>query len=143
MLYTNAFCLTITKLALQFIQVYQIHIAGAAEMPDGMEIIFQKALAVGKSGAVSIRPSVSVSSHLKPSKSLPWFQVDEYFQNKGSAAASYSKAMLLLSFIVEEATSLPLSPPFSLTADDKKRIQQYIVNLQSHQTHFLMSRPSS
>ncbi|KAK4578168.1 hypothetical protein RGQ29_028348 [Quercus rubra] len=93
---------------------------GAAEMPDGMEIIFQKALAVGKSGAV-----------------------DEYFQNKGSAAASYSKAMLLLSFIVEEATSLPLSPPFSLTADDKKRIQQYIVNLQSHQTHFLMSRPSS
>ncbi|XP_075671069.1 serine/threonine-protein kinase ATG1a isoform X2 [Castanea sativa] len=93
---------------------------GAAEMPDAMEIIFQKALTVGKSGAV-----------------------DEYLQNKGSAAASYSKAMLLLSFIVEEATSLPLRPPFSLTADDKKRIQQYIVNLQSRQTQFLMSRPSS
>lgn len=93
---------------------------GAAEMPDAMEIIFQKALTVGKNGAV-----------------------DEYLQNKGSAAASYSKAMLLLSFIVEEATSLPLSPPFSLTADDKKRIQQYIDNLKSHQTHFLMSRPSS
>lgn len=50
----NAFCLTITRLALQFIQVYQIHIAGAAEMPDAMEIIFQKALTFGKSGAVSI-----------------------------------------------------------------------------------------
>ncbi|KAL4622033.1 hypothetical protein ACB092_06G268000 [Castanea dentata] len=93
---------------------------GAAEMPDAMEIIFQKALTVGKSGAV-----------------------DEYLQNKGSAAASYSKAMLLLSFIVEEATSLPLRQPFSLTADDKKRIQQYIVNLRSRQTQFLMSRPSS
>ncbi|KAM4094746.1 hypothetical protein ACB094_06G217400 [Castanea mollissima] len=93
---------------------------GAAEMPDAMEIIFQKALTVGKSGAV-----------------------DEYLQNEGSAAASYSKAMLLLSFIVEEATSLPLRPPFSLTADDKKRIQQYIVNLRSRQTQFLMSRPSS
>nr|POE94873.1 serine/threonine-protein kinase atg1a [Quercus suber] len=93
---------------------------GAAEMPDAMEIIFQKALTVGKSGAV-----------------------DEYLQNEGSAAASYSKAMLLLSFIVKEATSLPLNPPFSLTADDEKRIQQYIVNLQSRQTHFLMSRPSS
>ena len=67
MLYTNAFCLTITNLALQFIQVCQIHIAGAAEMPDAMEIIFQKALTVGKSGAVSIIPSMSVSSHLKPS----------------------------------------------------------------------------
>ncbi|KAF3964231.1 hypothetical protein ACB098_06G214500 [Castanea mollissima] len=93
---------------------------GAAEMPDAMEIIFQRALTVAKSGAV-----------------------DEYLQNEGSAAASYSKAMLLLSFIVEEATSLPLRPPFSLTADDKKRIQQYIVNLQSRQTQFLMSRPSS
>ena len=30
-----------------------IHFAGAAEMPDAMEMIFQKALSVGTSGAVS------------------------------------------------------------------------------------------
>ena len=122
-------------------------------MPDAMEIIYQKALAIG-TGAVSKLPCVSVSSHLNLliffpemssthlNKSLPLFQVDEHLENKGSAAASYSKAMLLLSFIVEEATSLPLKPPFSLTPDNKKRIQQYIANLHSHQTHFLMSQPS-
>jgi serine/threonine-protein kinase ULK/ATG1 len=52
-------------------------------------------------------------------------------ENKGSAMASYSKAMLLLSFVVGEATSLPLNPPFSLTPDNKKRIEQYIIYLQS------------
>ncbi|KAK7258408.1 hypothetical protein RIF29_23983 [Crotalaria pallida] len=83
---------------------------GAAKMPDAMEIIFQKALLVGRDGAY-----------------------DEYMENKDSAAASYSKAMLLLSFIVEEAENLPLNPPFSLTADNKKRILQYILYLQSHQ----------
>ncbi|KAF3439775.1 hypothetical protein FNV43_RR18053 [Rhamnella rubrinervis] len=92
---------------------------GTAEMPDAMEIIFQKALSVGTSGAV-----------------------DEYMENKGSAAAAYSKAMLLLSFIAGEATSLPLNPPFSLTPANKKRIQQYILNLHSHQTNFLKSQPS-
>lgn len=85
----------------------------AAEMPDAMEIIFQKALAFGTSGAV-----------------------DEYMENKGSATISYSKAMLLLSFVVEEAASLPLKPPFLLTPANKKRIQSYITNLQSHQSHF-------
>ncbi|MED6158647.1 hypothetical protein PIB30_034589 [Stylosanthes scabra] len=83
---------------------------GAAEMPDAMEIIFQEALLVGKSGAV-----------------------DEYMENRGRAAASYSKAMLLLSFIVGEAANLPLNPPFLLTAANEKRILQYILNLQSHQ----------
>ena len=53
-------------------------------------------------------------------------------ENRGKAAASYSKAMLLLSFIVGEAVNLPLNPPFSLTAANKKRILQYILNLQSH-----------
>lgn len=50
--------------------------------------------------------------------------------NRDKAAASYSKAMLLLSFIVGEAENLPLNPPFSLLADNKKRIVQYIRTLQ-------------
>ncbi|XP_027337710.1 serine/threonine-protein kinase ATG1a isoform X2 [Abrus precatorius] len=82
---------------------------GAAEMPDAMEIIFQRALLFGTSGAV-----------------------DELMENKDRAVASYSKAMLLLSFIVGEAENLPLNPPFSLPAADKERILQYIRYLQSH-----------
>ncbi|OIV95176.1 hypothetical protein TanjilG_21566 [Lupinus angustifolius] len=81
-----------------------------AKMPDAMEIIFQKALLVGKNGAV-----------------------EEYMENKDKATASYTKAMLLFSFIVEEAENLSLNPSFSLNADTKKRILQYILNLQSHQ----------
>ncbi|XP_058743819.1 serine/threonine-protein kinase ATG1a [Vicia villosa] len=80
---------------------------GAVEMPDAIEIIFRQALLIGTNGAV-----------------------DEYMNNKDKSAASYSKAMLLLSFIVEEAENLPLNPPFSLLADDHKRIVQYIHNLQ-------------
>ncbi|KAK1558394.1 hypothetical protein Q3G72_001874 [Acer saccharum] len=91
----------------------------AAEMPDAMEIIYHKALSVGKSGAV-----------------------EEYIENKITASTLYSKSMLLLSFIVGEATSLALNPPFSLTPANKKLIQSYIDNLQSRQSHFLMSQPS-
>ncbi|KAF5451836.1 hypothetical protein F2P56_026901 [Juglans regia] len=91
--------------------------AGAAEMPDTMEIIYQKALAIATNAAV-----------------------DEYMKNKERAAALYSKALLLLSFIVREATCLPLNPPFSLTGADMKRIQQYIINLQSHQSRCLVSQ---
>ncbi|XP_061967638.1 serine/threonine-protein kinase ATG1a-like [Populus nigra] len=94
------------------------HMDAAAEMPDAMELIFQEALAVGRSGAV-----------------------DEYMENKGGADVSYSKAMLLLHFIAEEATSLPLKPPFSLTSACRKRIQSYILNLQSHRSHFSMLQP--
>ncbi|RVW95487.1 Serine/threonine-protein kinase ATG1a [Vitis vinifera] len=90
---------------------------GNSKMPDAMEIIFQAALAFGKSGAV-----------------------DEYMENKGSAAALYSKAMLLLSFIVGEATLLPLNPPFSLTPANKHRIQRYIIYLESHLTRFQISQ---
>ncbi|XP_039008387.1 serine/threonine-protein kinase ATG1a-like isoform X2 [Hibiscus syriacus] len=90
----------------------------AAKMPDAMEIIYQTALTIGTNGAV-----------------------EEYMRNKGSAAASYSKAMLLLSFIVGEAASIPLNPPFSLTPANKKRIQTYINNLQTHQVQFLTSAP--
>ncbi|KAJ7951399.1 Kinase family protein [Quillaja saponaria] len=93
---------------------------GSAEMPDAMEIIFQKALSFGTSGAV-----------------------DEYMGNRDTAAASYSKAMLLLSFIVGEAVSLSLNPPFLLTPENKNRIMQYILNLQAHHTQSLMSEPSS
>ncbi|XP_061340892.1 serine/threonine-protein kinase ATG1a [Gastrolobium bilobum] len=81
---------------------------GAAEMPDAMEIIFRQALIFGTSGAV-----------------------DEYMENRDRAAASYSKAILLLSFIVGEAENLPLNPPFSLLETDKKRILKYILILQS------------
>ncbi|CAL0302203.1 unnamed protein product [Lupinus luteus] len=89
-----------------------------AKMPDAMEIIFQKALSVGTNGAV-----------------------EEYMENKDKAAASYSKAMLLFSFIVEEAENLSLNPSFSLNADTKNRILQYILNLQSH--HKSLSGSSS
>ncbi|KAF9688025.1 hypothetical protein SADUNF_Sadunf02G0154100 [Salix dunnii] len=101
------------------------YVAAAAEMPDAMELIFQEALAVGKSGAVMTNT----------------FAVDEYMENKGGADDSYSKAMLLLHFIAEEATSLPLKPPFSLTSASRKRIQNYIFNLQSHRSHFSMLQP--
>ncbi|KAI9090343.1 hypothetical protein K1719_028678 [Acacia pycnantha] len=92
---------------------------GAAEMPDAMEIIFQKALSIGTSGAV-----------------------DELMDDRAKAAVSYSKAKLLLSFIVDEAVHLPLKPPFSLTPANKKRILQYISNLQSHQHRYSTSEHS-
>ncbi|KAL5572228.1 hypothetical protein UlMin_021825 [Ulmus minor] len=92
---------------------------GTTDMPDAMEIIFQKALALGISGAV-----------------------EEYMENNSTAAEAYSKALLLLSFIAGEATMLSLKPPFSLTPDNKQRIQQYITNLHSRQTNFLKSQPS-
>ncbi|KAK2649921.1 hypothetical protein Ddye_017410 [Dipteronia dyeriana] len=91
----------------------------AAEMPDAMVIIYHKALSVGKSGGV-----------------------EEYMENKITASKLYSKSMLLLSFIVGEATSLQLNPRFSLTPANKKLIQSYIDKLQSRQSHFLMSQPS-
>lgn len=87
-----------------------------AEMPDAMEIIYQKALALGKAGCV-----------------------DELMDNKSSAAALYSKAMFLLSFIMREAATLPLNPPLLLTPDSKKQIKNFITVLQSRQMHFLMS----
>lgn len=90
-------------------------IDGATVIPDAMEIIFQKAIALGISGAV-----------------------DQYMENKDNAAASYSKAILLLSFILGEAESL--DSPFSLTLCNKQRIQHYIHYLQT-QTNLLSSQP--
>ncbi|KAJ0246458.1 Protein kinase domain-containing protein [Hirschfeldia incana] len=86
--------------------------SAATHMPDAMETIYEKALAYGKSGGA-----------------------EEYLNNKESAARLYKKAILLLSFIVEEAVTLPLNPPFSLTPDDKKRILYYISNLQHRRSH--------
>ncbi|XP_021897280.1 serine/threonine-protein kinase ATG1a-like isoform X1 [Carica papaya] len=91
-----------------------------AEMPDAMEIIYQKALALGKAGCV-----------------------DELMDNKSSAAALYSKAMFLLSFIMGEAATLPLNPPLLLTLDSKKQIENFIMVLQSRQMHFLTSPRST
>ncbi|KAL0866112.1 hypothetical protein Bca101_045230 [Brassica carinata] len=91
----------------------QLNETGAAtHMPDAMETIYEKALAYGKSGGA-----------------------EEYLNNKESAGRLYKKAILLLSFITEEAVTLPLSPPFSLTSDDKKRILYYISNLQHRRSH--------
>ncbi|ESW07327.1 hypothetical protein PHAVU_010G120500 [Phaseolus vulgaris] len=89
---------------------------GAAEMPDAMEIIFQSALSIGTNGAV-----------------------DEYMENRDRANESYSRAMLLLSFLVREAENLPLNPPFSLIATNKERILQYIHKLQSRKKSSLES----
>ncbi|KAF8117863.1 hypothetical protein N665_0008s0203 [Sinapis alba] len=86
--------------------------SAATHMPDAMETIYEKALAYGKSGGA-----------------------EEYLNNKESARRLYKKAILLLSFIVEEAVTLPLNPPFSLTSDDKKRILYYISNLQHRRSH--------
>ncbi|CAG7903122.1 serine/threonine-protein kinase ATG1a [Brassica rapa] len=86
--------------------------SAATHMPDAMETIYEKALAYGKSGGA-----------------------EEYLNNKESAGKLYKKAILLLSFIIEEAVTLPLNPPFSLTSDDKKRILYYISNLQHRRSH--------
>ncbi|XP_023638515.1 serine/threonine-protein kinase ATG1a isoform X2 [Capsella rubella] len=86
--------------------------SAATHMPDAMETIYEKALAYGKSGGA-----------------------EEYLSNKESAATLYKKAILLLSFIIEEAVTLSLNPPFSLTPDDKKRILYYISNLQHRRSH--------
>ncbi|KAG7629378.1 putative serine/threonine-protein kinase ATG1a Group-Pl-3 family [Arabidopsis thaliana] len=86
--------------------------SAATHMPDAMETIYERALAYGKSGGA-----------------------EEYLSNKESAATLYKKAILLLSFIIEEAVTLSLNPPFSLTPDDKKRILYYISNLQHRRSH--------
>ncbi|XP_057464025.1 serine/threonine-protein kinase ATG1a isoform X1 [Actinidia eriantha] len=92
---------------------------GNAQMPDAMEIVFQAALEVARTGGV-----------------------DEFMGNNDSAAVSYSKAMLLLLFLLGEAMSLPLNPTFSLTPADRKRIEGYLVNFESRHSHFKMSQAS-
>ncbi|CAA6656108.1 unnamed protein product [Spirodela intermedia] len=85
------------------------HMDGNSEMPDALEIIFQSALSAGKNGAV-----------------------DEFMGNGDSAVVAYSRATILLSFILTEAQTLQLNPPFSLSASDQQRIFTYISTLESH-----------
>ncbi|XP_012850383.1 PREDICTED: serine/threonine-protein kinase apg-1-like isoform X1 [Erythranthe guttata] len=76
---------------------------GNMEMPDAMELVFQSALAFGKSGAVV-----------------------EYMGNVENAVVLYAKAVDLLVFLLVEAPCLILNPPFSLTNSDRYRIRNYI-----------------
>lgn len=75
----------------------------AAEMPNPIEIIFQRALAFGRHAAF-----------------------DEMMQKMERAADRYSKAACLLHFILVETPSLALNPPVSLTSYDRFRLRSYI-----------------
>ena len=61
------------------------------------------------------------------------WQVDELMGNMENAAASYSKAVQLLGFLLVEAPSLILNPPFSLTSSDRYRLRNYIEILSNRQ----------
>ncbi|KAM0926691.1 hypothetical protein ACQ4PT_003677 [Festuca glaucescens] len=79
------------------------------EMPDAMEIIFQTALVYGRGGAAK-----------------------ELLGCQSRSIALYSKAIILLTFILHEAASLPLNPVFSLSPFNQQRLHRYIANLRSH-----------
>nr|CAB3502194.1 unnamed protein product [Digitaria exilis] len=79
------------------------------EMPDAIDVIFQTALEYGKSGAAN-----------------------EVLGHRSRSTALYSKSIILLTFILQEAPTLPLNPPFSLPPSDQQRIHSYIANLKSH-----------
>lgn len=61
-------------------------------------------------------------------------QVDEYMGDTDSALVFYSKAVRLLVFLLVEAPSLILNPPFSLTNSDRYRLQNYIDILNNRQS---------
>ncbi|XP_065045811.1 serine/threonine-protein kinase ATG1c isoform X2 [Musa acuminata AAA Group] len=82
---------------------WEIRQMAATKLPDAMEIIFQSALTLGRQGGV-----------------------DEMMGNTQSASSRYSKAVCLLCFLLVEAPSLVLSPPFSLTNSDRCRLRLYI-----------------
>ncbi|XP_047332448.1 serine/threonine-protein kinase ATG1c-like isoform X2 [Impatiens glandulifera] len=79
---------------------------GNTEMPDAMETIFQSALSLGRDGAV-----------------------DEYMDRMEESMIRYSRAMSLLRFLLAEAPTLIINPPFSLTNTDRYRIRNYIGSL--------------
>ncbi|KAL3531771.1 hypothetical protein ACH5RR_005292 [Cinchona calisaya] len=83
---------------------------GNTQMPDAMETIYQSALALGRRGAV-----------------------DEYMDDTDSAVVFYTKAVRLLVFLLVEAPSLILNPPFSLTNSDRDRLHNYIDVLNNRQ----------
>ncbi|KAL8162416.1 hypothetical protein V2J09_013905 [Rumex salicifolius] len=90
---------------------------GTAVVPNAIELIYEAALAYGRSAAV-----------------------DELFKNLDGAAMRYSKAMVLLSFIVSEAPLLSLKPRFSLQPEDKKRIMNYIRCMEAHMNRLRASQ---
>lgn len=51
------------------------------------------------------------------------------------ASLLYSKALWLLVFLLVEAPSLILNPPFSLTNSDRYRLQTYIDILNNRKNH--------
>ncbi|KAK1563902.1 hypothetical protein Q3G72_034931 [Acer saccharum] len=53
-------------------------------------------------------------------------RVDELMGDMESAALLYSKAVRLIVFLLVEAPSLILNPPFSLTNSDRYRLRTYI-----------------
>ncbi|KAJ6871787.1 hypothetical protein NC652_037214 [Populus alba x Populus x berolinensis] len=85
---------------------------GSIVMPDAMETIFQSALYLGRIGGV-----------------------DELMGDLEKAALLYSKAVRLLVFLLVEAPSLILNPPFSLTNSDRYRLRRYIDILNNRQNH--------
>ncbi|KAM0072684.1 putative protein kinase Group-Pl-3 family [Helianthus debilis subsp. tardiflorus] len=93
-------------------QIAKLIEPGNVGMPDAMEMIFQAALNFGRHGAV-----------------------DEYMGHTENAARFYSKAVRLLSFVLVEAPSLILNPPFSITNSDRYRLRTYIDVLNNRQSH--------
>ncbi|URD72303.1 hypothetical protein MUK42_08642 [Musa troglodytarum] len=91
--------------------------AVATKLPDAMEIIFQSALTLGRQGGVN-----------------------EMMGNTESASSQYSKAVCLLCFLLVEAPSLVLSPPFSLTKSDRRRLRWYIEVLNNRQGQSQLQR---
>ncbi|XP_022983329.1 serine/threonine-protein kinase ATG1c-like [Cucurbita maxima] len=90
---------------------------GNTEMPDAIETVFQSALAFGRHGGV-----------------------EELMGEMETAAALYSKAAQLLVFLLVEAPSLILNPPFSLTNSDRYRLRSYIDILNNRQGYLRSQR---
>ncbi|XP_022971229.1 serine/threonine-protein kinase ATG1c-like isoform X2 [Cucurbita maxima] len=90
---------------------------GNTEMPDAIETMFQSALAFGRHGGV-----------------------EELMGEMESAAGLYSKAAQLLVFLLVEAPSLILNPPFSLTNSDRYRLRSYIDILSNRQGYLRSQR---
>lgn len=62
------------------------------------------------------------------------WQVDEYMGRTKTAVVLYSKAVRLLAFLLVEATSLIVNPPFVLTNTDCCRLGNYIDVLKKRQS---------
>eukprot|EP00271_Cylindrocystis_brebissonii_P009163 TRINITY_DN2383_c0_g1_i1.p1 TRINITY_DN2383_c0_g1~~TRINITY_DN2383_c0_g1_i1.p1 ORF type:complete len:681 (-),score=135.36 TRINITY_DN2383_c0_g1_i1:1648-3690(-) len=90
------------------------------KMPDGLELVFQSALAVGRAAAV-----------------------EELMGNVTSAAGGYSRAAVLFAFLLGEAPYLPLSPPFIPNATDRQRLRRYFDSVTQRRSHMLQFQRAS